>query len=142
MEYVLDTIFKDEAETEPGVSGSIVFPFHVKHKPEQLFPAFLFIYALGVQHKLNKVLLNDNFLGYLSARSQTTVLEVDNGVMGNLKQRGNCLRIEACDEWGNGQSQSPLRLDVFKVAVVQVAYSMRRLQYVPADQLPAVNAMV
>ncbi len=134
MEYVLETKFKDIKKTAPGVGGSkqeytnqpkATIGFNTEYLPNHAYPALIFIPTRGVNYKKNRVSFNGNFLGYLRAGSDITILQVDNSISGNLKQRGNRLSVLACDLWGNSAPVSKLVLDDFKVTAVQVAYSRK-----------------
>jgi hypothetical protein len=135
MDYVLETKLKIELEEEivsleeqsknDKIKATIGFNTH--YIPNSSYPAFIFIHALGVNYKRNRVSFNGNFLGYLSAVSEVTILEVDNRFFGGLKNRGNRLTVIACDLWGNSTPLTQLILDDFRVSVIQVAYSRKAL---------------
>ena len=125
MKYVLETKFK--CENSPGSLQSSI-GFNTELYPDDTFPALIFINAEGVNYKRNKVSFNGNFLGYLSARTPITILEVDNRVIGNLQHFGNRLTMVACDHWGNTTPTSQSVLDDFKVITVQLAYSSKKIQ--------------
>ncbi len=131
MEYVFETKLRkrgkgvSELKSESGfsVQPKASICFDTDYPPDPAFPTLIFIHADGVKYKRNKVSFNGHFIGYLSAVSDVTMLEVDNRVSGSLMHLGNQISILPCDFWGNCDPDSWLNLDNFEINVVQVAYS-------------------
>jgi hypothetical protein len=132
MEYVFETKLKGDERGVLYINGSDTgFPVQLKasigfdtdYPPDPDYPTLIFIHTCGVKYRRNKVSLNGNFIGYLNAASNVTILEVDNSLRGGLRQQGNKINITSCDFWGNSDPQSWPKLDNFEINVVQVAYS-------------------
>ncbi|MCP5049768.1 MAG: hypothetical protein GY940_21550 [bacterium] len=87
MEYVLETKFEKSVE---GIVRSIkeVVAFNTDHPPDSTHPALIFIHTNGIGYTRNRVSFNGNFLWYLRATSQVTILQVDNRWLTGEKKRG------------------------------------------------------